>query len=385
MLAVDRSASAASPEPSAISAWAATQRVFISSVMTGMADERRAVADAVEQIGAEPVMFETFGGRDADPENAYLGEVAASDIYVGILGRMYGRLLTSRRSATHEEYREAEQRGLRISVWTTSPEDWSGDQQDFVDEVRLFHVTGRYETAAALQDALTTRLRRMAAEELTPWVKLGSSFDEGLLFRAREIRDEGRQLQIVCEIKNPDVVTGLEALRGGTFGSWRGRFTWSGGSTPVRVRNVSSRWSTSRTARVTIDLDRDEAPGGEPIGQMTVRVATGNYSPDDITELALKHVLFGEPHPLGLMGFMAKIDNPIASLQTLALPDETLRPVCSLLFTEALVGPGRATRVTGVRLGVPIAGQRRLEIEWQPPARSGTMQSRRSIQGVVDL
>lgn len=36
-------------------------------------------------------MFELFGGRDADPEDAYLGEVEAADIYIRTLGRPYGK------------------------------------------------------------------------------------------------------------------------------------------------------------------------------------------------------------------------------------------------------------------------------------------------------
>lgn len=37
-----------------------------------MGDERQAAAAAVQEVGATPVMFETFGGRDADPDGAYL-------------------------------------------------------------------------------------------------------------------------------------------------------------------------------------------------------------------------------------------------------------------------------------------------------------------------
>ena len=95
-LLIDRAA-AAMPPPEDVSAWAADLRVFISSVMAGMTDERVAAASAVAEIGAEPVMFETFGGRDADPEAAYVDEVASCDIYVGILGKAYGRLTSTRR------------------------------------------------------------------------------------------------------------------------------------------------------------------------------------------------------------------------------------------------------------------------------------------------
>ena len=74
------------PDEDDLHAWAAGQSVFVSSVMAGMKDERQAAVNAIEAVGASPVWFESFGGMDDDPEEAYLGHVASSDIYVGILG-----------------------------------------------------------------------------------------------------------------------------------------------------------------------------------------------------------------------------------------------------------------------------------------------------------
>ncbi len=80
--------------------------------MSELPNERRAVADAVRAVGATPVMFEQFGGRDGDAEDAYLAEVETSDIYITVLGQRYGKPLPSRFSATHAEYLHAEERGL---------------------------------------------------------------------------------------------------------------------------------------------------------------------------------------------------------------------------------------------------------------------------------
>ena len=144
---VDQASAAALPAETDVRDFLAGERVFISSVMATLADERAAVATAVSELGAEPIWFEAFGGRDADPEAAYLAEVRSSTIYVGILGASYGRIHPSRFSATHEEYREAERRGLRMSVWTVAHENWDGDQERFVQEVqsaiRLCHCTVR--------------------------------------------------------------------------------------------------------------------------------------------------------------------------------------------------------------------------------------------------
>jgi hypothetical protein len=83
--------------------------------MAELANERQAAATAVRTANVLPIMFEQFGGRDADPENAYLGEVETSEIYIGILGPRYGKPLPTRFSATHTEYLHAEKSGLRMA------------------------------------------------------------------------------------------------------------------------------------------------------------------------------------------------------------------------------------------------------------------------------
>src|SRR5271169_3115705 len=150
-LLVDRSAAAEIPSPKAVHEWASDKRVFISSVMSELGPERQAAAGAARAVGARPVLFEDFGGRDADPEEAYLAEVESSDIYIGILGRQYGRPLKTRFSATHAEYQHAEQQGLRIAVWALATNEREGHEQSFLDEVRTFHVAPEFSSAANLQ------------------------------------------------------------------------------------------------------------------------------------------------------------------------------------------------------------------------------------------
>jgi hypothetical protein len=41
-----------------------------SSVMAELAEERQAIAAGVRGVGLRAVLFEEFGGRDADPEEA---------------------------------------------------------------------------------------------------------------------------------------------------------------------------------------------------------------------------------------------------------------------------------------------------------------------------
>ena len=171
-LLIDRAAAAEVPSDDAIRGWARDKHVFISSVMEELAEERAAAAEGVRSLGARPIMFENFGGRDADPLNAYLGEVETSQIYVGILGRRYGRPLPTRFSATHTEFRHAELQGLRIAAWTLDTEQREGPQQAFLDEIRAFHVVPASRSAVDLRGRVSDRLRDIAAEDLAPWTKL---------------------------------------------------------------------------------------------------------------------------------------------------------------------------------------------------------------------
>ena len=64
-------------------------RVFVSSTLRELADERRAVRSAIEQLQLAPVMFE-LGARPHAPRELYRSYLAQSDVFVGIYGDSYG-------------------------------------------------------------------------------------------------------------------------------------------------------------------------------------------------------------------------------------------------------------------------------------------------------
>jgi hypothetical protein len=358
--------------------WAGRERVFISSVMDELAEERKAIASAVRQLGAEPVWFEDFGGRDDEPTRAYLAEVATSTIYVAILGRSYGRLTGTRRSATHEEYREAEGRGLRISVWVRDGSDRQGDQQVFLDEIRLFHTTGRFSDPVSLAVGVEGRLKRIAAEELSPWAKLGD-----VVVRATTIRHDGKRLQVRASVRDPEVLSSLEAMRPGFwFGSGQLNFTWGTRSLPVRVEEIATETRVLGVTDVDVVLAAEAPP--DPM-LFAVQYNLKTYSPDDITESALRQVLFGESAPASLLSLGATMPDPMTQISSSRLSEEVLRPILRLLLTEALVGSGRASSVTSMRLGAPVEGRRRLVLAWQGRSGAGQVGGSRRIEGEVRL
>ena len=377
-LLIDRAAAAEIPSQDAVGEWANGRRAFISSVMSELPDERRAAADAVRAVGGTAVMFEQFGGRDADPEDAYLAEVETSDIYVGILGRRYGKPLPSRFSATHAEYLHAEKRGLRIAAWSLKTKDREGHEESFLSEVRTFHVVPDFLTPDDLRIQVEDRLKAIAAEDLAPWCKLGS-----VIFRATEVGDDGNQLRVVAKVRSDEVAHALEAMRDGNVNRGDGRFTWSGRSRLVRVISVDTTTTSARSRIVRLRLDAREG-GRDALLEMSV----SGHSADDLTEAGLRTVLFGTRHPLAdqHLGFFGEIADPFAALRKARVSDEITRQLAELMFVDAFVGGGRAARITEFKLGATVRGVRRLVAGWQPPQRySNERTGDRHVEGDVRL
>jgi predicted ATPase len=64
-------------------------RVFVSSTLRELAQERRAVRAAIEGLRLAPVMFE-LGARPHPPRDLYRAYLQQSDVFVGIYGDSYG-------------------------------------------------------------------------------------------------------------------------------------------------------------------------------------------------------------------------------------------------------------------------------------------------------
>jgi predicted ATPase len=64
-------------------------RVFVSSTLGELADERRAVARAISALRLTPVMFES-GARPHPPQELYRAYVAQSDVFIGLYWQRYG-------------------------------------------------------------------------------------------------------------------------------------------------------------------------------------------------------------------------------------------------------------------------------------------------------
>ena len=65
-------------------------RVFVSSTLGELADERRAVSRAIEALRLSPVMFE-LGARPYPPREVYQQYLAQSDVFIGLYWQRYGQ------------------------------------------------------------------------------------------------------------------------------------------------------------------------------------------------------------------------------------------------------------------------------------------------------
>lgn len=113
-----------------------------------------------------------------------------------------------------------------------------------------------------------------------------------------------------------------------------------------------------------------------------IDMAYGGHSAEDLTELALRIELFGEPNPLGDMSFVARIGDPFEALEGTRLPADAVEPVARLLLTESLLGSGRAERITHLDVGPAHLGRRRIALGWEPRRRyANTIPVPRRIEG----
>jgi hypothetical protein len=374
-LIIERSA-VVQPEPADIAVWLCDQHVFVSSVIEGMAELRSAAADAIEASGAKSVLFEHFGGRDDDPERAYLSELGRCTIYVGILGERYGRPLPSGYSATHAEYNEAQRFGLRNSIWV-SKGDHDGRQNDFINEIAVFHTYGAFEDPQVMAKGITRRLRDLAAEDLSPWAKLGP-----IVFRARRVRVEGNKIAVEAISRDDEVSAGFSRLHDRRVRSGDLFFTHDLSSVPVDVAGIVTDTTAGNSRRFELTLNRRGSSGSSGLTELAVEGRT----PEDITELALRVALFGEANPLGTFSFMANVPNPFDQVRQLCLSEEIVGPIVRVLLTETLVASGRAERITSLRLGPVHRGSRRLSLAWRPRQRYiNAYPEERHIEGEVTI
>ncbi len=110
-------------------------RVFVSSTLQEVADERRAAREAVEHLRLAPVMFE-LGARPHPPQDLYRAYLDQSDIFVGIYWQKYGWVAPDMDiSGLEDEYRLCGGQPRLIYIKTPAP-DREPRLKDLLDRIR---------------------------------------------------------------------------------------------------------------------------------------------------------------------------------------------------------------------------------------------------------
>jgi hypothetical protein len=97
-------------------------RVFISSTLAELAEERAAIRDAIERLHLAPVMFE-LGARPYPPRDLYRAYLAQSQIFIGVYWQRYGWVAPGETvSGLEDEYRLSQGMPRLLYVRSPAPE-----------------------------------------------------------------------------------------------------------------------------------------------------------------------------------------------------------------------------------------------------------------------
>lgn len=187
-------------------------RVFISSTMQELADERAAVRRAVENLRLIPVLFE-LGARPHPPRDLYRAYLEQSDIFIGIYGEHYGWIAPdSTISGIEDEYNLSA--GMPRLVYVREPAPERDPQLDvMLKRLADDNLSYRpYKDAAELEQLVEDDLAVLLSERfLTPSDDSEHSQSEEQARRelpASTTRFVGRSDQVddlIALLRDPDI------------------------------------------------------------------------------------------------------------------------------------------------------------------------------------
>ena len=97
-------------------------RVFVSSTLGELAEERRTVSSAISALRLTPVMFE-LGARPYPPAELYRAYLAQSDVFIGLYWQRYGQLVPGMQvSGLEEEFELSGELPRLLYVKTPAPD-----------------------------------------------------------------------------------------------------------------------------------------------------------------------------------------------------------------------------------------------------------------------
>lgn len=154
------------------------KKVFISSVQSEFAEERKQLCDYIRQdalLGKffEPFIFEELPAINFSAQDAYFNQVRQCDIYVGILGQSYGYEDADGVSPTEREYDLATQESKHRLVFLKECDKRHPKEAAFVKKVEQHVVRRSFSSYDGLRTCIYEALVRYMEEteilRLLPW------------------------------------------------------------------------------------------------------------------------------------------------------------------------------------------------------------------------
>ncbi|WP_457100456.1 ATP-binding protein [Microbacterium sp. P5_E9] len=140
-------------------------RVFVSSTLKELADERRAARGAIERLRLAPVMFE-LGARPHPPRELYRSYLAQSDVFVGIYADSYGWVAPDEDvSGLEDEYNLAPPAMPKL-IYIKASAHRDDRLNELIDRIRADDTAAYlpFETPEQLEEQLVGDLATLLAE-----------------------------------------------------------------------------------------------------------------------------------------------------------------------------------------------------------------------------
>ena len=215
-------------------------KVFVSSVVGGYAEFRRAARAAIEALEHDPVVMElTHHAAVPPPRAECFAQIEDSDVMVMLLGPRYGEPQQSGKSATHEEWEHACRNNKSILPFVQDLDDHDerdSQQQDFLDEIGGWEdgsYWGRYSSpwnlVTALARALNAHVERTRATTDAVSIERLPLTCRERLEALREVSPivAGRLVELLCDaaLRQPPALSRLAEqppgwLQQAGYGAW---------------------------------------------------------------------------------------------------------------------------------------------------------------------
>lgn len=140
-------------------------RVFVSSTLQEVVDERRAAHEAITRLRLAPVMFE-LGARPHPPKDLYRAYLDQSHVFIGIYWQRYGWVAPDMDiSGLEDEYRLSGHKPKLIYIKQPAP-DREPRLKELLDHIREDNTVSYkyFSTAVELRDLIESDLALMLSE-----------------------------------------------------------------------------------------------------------------------------------------------------------------------------------------------------------------------------